>query len=113
VKLHYFKRFLSLLIIACLLNSNGLRAADNKAQPDEAFLEFLASMTDVDGDTNDPLDMLDVESVGLTDSGTEIEKVDNSQLLEKLKPQESTAPQASKETGKAVKKLKDETQEKM
>ena len=40
--------------------------AENKEDlPDEAFLEFLASMSDIDGVKNDPLDMLLIEEQSL------------------------------------------------
>jgi hypothetical protein len=36
-------------------------------QPDEAFLEFLSSMSEVEGEFTDPLDMLDLEDEPMLD----------------------------------------------
>lgn len=48
-----------ILATSCLVISSKLKAAE-QVQPNEAFLEFLASMDEVNGEITDPLDMLEV-----------------------------------------------------
>lgn len=55
-------RHFSLAIVLATTSafSVKLNAAEKQTQPDEAFLEFLAAMDEVDGEITDPLDMLEV-----------------------------------------------------
>ncbi len=59
-------------------------------QPDEAFLEFLASMSEVDGELTDPLDMVEITDSEMFDSNDfdskkrELERV-NQDLAEENK----------------------------
>ena len=60
------RRFNWMIIMAAsstLLNTHQVFAQERsitESQPDEAFLEFLASMAEVDGEVTDPLDMLEL-----------------------------------------------------
>ncbi len=58
------------------LVSNHVLADENNNQPDAAFLEFLAGMTEVEGEITDPLDMLELadSDVGDESNNNEIEK---------------------------------------
>jgi len=53
--------------------------------PDEAFLEFLANMSEVDGDYSDPLDMLELESVEVNGAPSAKQEDTNQELPLKSK----------------------------
>jgi len=84
----YFSWKMMMASSSLMINSFALAASepDNNLetnQPDEAFLEFLASMDEVDGEMTDLLDMLDVSDELALD-----EKSDSS-VPEKEKSDES------------------------
>ena len=62
------------------------------ALPDEAFLEFLASMSDVNGEVTDPLDMLALAEDELSaDKSAKENKIEKALLDESSVPAESKA----------------------
>jgi len=84
--LRYFNRSTSLAVLFLFSLPNVLLAEENEKQPDEAFLEFLASMADIDGESSDPLDMLNADDMGLENIKLDEKKTDNKQVLVKTKP---------------------------
>lgn len=69
-----FKPWIWLLTSSALMTSSNSYAQEVNPEPDEAFLEFLASMEDVDGEVTDPLDMLDIaDEPELNTSETELD----------------------------------------
>lgn len=54
-----FKILAVMMFVSSFSTTNAAKAAD-KQLPDEALLEFLASMYEFDGQLSDPLDMLGV-----------------------------------------------------
>jgi len=67
------------------MTSGNCFAQEVNVEPDEAFLEFLASMAEVDGEVTDPLDMLDIvddselntSEAELNNKSTQQNEVDN------------------------------------
>ena len=54
-------------LITIFLVSTPVTADEEKSkQPDEGFLEFLANMSEQDGEISDPLDMLDISESELS-----------------------------------------------
>ncbi|TQV75202.1 hypothetical protein FLL45_09695 [Aliikangiella marina] len=75
-----FKPWLWLLTSSTIITSGNIFAQAVNQEPDEAFLEFLASMEDVDGEVTDPLDMLDIaDEPELTKSDIKTDKKNTQQ----------------------------------
>jgi len=81
---------ISNLALLITLVSGSISANDVILKPDEAFLEFLASMSEVNGEMNDPLDMLDItdnEVQGIVQNKESQNIPTDTQLSPKLKPE--------------------------
>lgn len=63
---------LTLVSISLSLFSTGAFAQENnQQQPSAAFLEFLADISEVDGEITDPLDMLELEDSELLNTSAD------------------------------------------